>query len=142
MICDIKFSSSINHQKILEYGSFLYSKLNTAKNLDFHDAIICGEKAKIKECHKNARYFCMDNPSFELVHGWLVIDARPILNSIKFIAHSVVKSPEGELLDVTPVESLDPRPFLIASLDNDCFEEFVSWLHENNLNGIFNYQIK
>lgn len=138
----VKFSLGVNNQMIQQYGDLLFSKIDTAKHLTFHDSIICGEKAKKKECHKNARCFCMENDTYQLIHGWLVIDGRPFFKSIKFIAHSVVQSPEGELLDVTPVESLDPRAFLRAFIDNQEFEAFVDWLHVNNQDGIFNYQIR
>ena len=141
MNCNIKFSSAINSETIVKYGGVLFSKLDTAKVLDFHDVFIFGEKAKKKECHKNAQCFCTENDSFHVTHGWLVIDSRPTFNSIKFIAHSVVKSPEGKLLDVTPIETLDPRPFLPAFIDDKVFEDFANWLYQNNLNGSFNYQI-
>lgn len=91
MICDFKFSSGINHQLIVRYGEFLFSKLNAAELLDFHDVLISGEKPKRRECHKNAQCFCAENPSYQLERGWLVVDGRPAFNSIKFIAHSVVR---------------------------------------------------
>jgi len=138
---EFNFSSNISNQLISQYGKYLLSKIAGAQHVPFLDVLINGENAKRKECHKNATCFSEENESFKPVHGWLIIDARPMLQSIKFIAHSVVKNHDEILIDITPYDASGRYLFLPAFIKDEDFGSLVSWLHQNQRDGSFNYQI-
>ena len=52
------------------------------------------------ECHKNAKAWVACHSGYSVVHGWLHI-AGQLGHGASFEAHSVVRSPDGELRDVT-----------------------------------------
>lgn len=58
-------------------------------------------------CHDNARRWVGANPTFKVVHGWLNAKGETSENRLRFHSHSVVRSPSGELLDVT-LRQCDP----------------------------------
>jgi hypothetical protein len=55
-------------------------------------------------------------PEYGIVRGWVVFDqsnnpfaSRPRFH---FAAHSVVATPEGKLIDITPSDISNPYPFI------------------------------
>jgi hypothetical protein len=71
-------------------------------------------------CYDNTRRYVELNPQYKEIRGWLVLDRRIIAtlvgqqSFVELIAHSVVESSSGTLLDITPVvpDLESPHPFL------------------------------
>lgn len=58
-------------------------------------------------CHANARRWVDVYPDFQIVHGWLYAERETFPNRERFHAHSVVRRPDGELIDIT-LRACDP----------------------------------
>jgi hypothetical protein len=76
-------------------------------------------------CHENVSYFCEHSLGYEPVNGWLYLEHYPGHDSAKFLAHSVVRAPDGELFDVTPWEATEHYPFLASGLSQDDYAKFI-----------------
>jgi hypothetical protein len=69
------------------------------------------------DCHDNAEKWVQLNQGWSVVHGWLVFDLRVSHGYVDLLPHSIVRSPSGELVDVTPLAPQAPKavgvfPFL------------------------------
>ena len=77
------------------------------------------------QCHANATEFHLQDPSYVPVRGWLYFDFRGLLTHVKFVAHSVVRAPDGQLWDITPVDTPARYPFLAATEGEDDYASLV-----------------
>lgn len=80
-------------------------------------------KPEAKKCHHNVKYLESLNLGYTPVLGWLVINVIA-LGYYELLAHSIVKSPDGQLVDITPVLENpfgEPRiyPFMVHSGTED-----------------------
>jgi hypothetical protein len=83
------------------------------------------------DCHGNAEEWVRMNQGWMNVHGWLVADLRSSHDYVDLLPHSVVRSPSGELVDITPPPpeappSLAIFPFLIHIGEAKEFRRFVA----------------
>ena len=87
------------------------------------------------DCHNNVTVFCRQNPGFTPVRGWLYFDFRGQEVFVKFLAHSVVKTPEGNLVDITPSKRRQAYQYLFieALLTYDEFVEMGRHTKDGNL---------
>lgn len=67
------------------------------------DAFIGDWKPKVGDCHANVDYWVRHHPDYAPVRGWLCY-ASFGPDSRGYTAHSVLRTPAGELVDITPVE--------------------------------------
>ena len=65
-------------------------------------------------CHANVSTWCENMPEYTAVRGWLYFDFLDHLPHVLFNAHSVVRDPDGKLWDITPSQSSQSYPFLVA----------------------------
>jgi hypothetical protein len=67
-------------------------------------------------CHANVELWVMRSPEYTIVRGWVVFDqsSNPFVPDARFhfVAHSVIATPEGRLLDITPSGVTQPYPFI------------------------------
>ena len=75
-------------------------------------------------CHHNVTYFCEHNPDYAIVRGWLYFDL-PGLEVAKFLSHSIVRTSDGTLCDITPWEATQDYAFLSANLNEDEYAELI-----------------
>ena len=76
-------------------------------------------------CHENARLWVEANPGFSVVHGWLHAVGETLDNRLRFHSHSVVRGPQGEIVDITLCAN-DPRyAFLHHPFDDAHFREKI-----------------
>jgi hypothetical protein len=97
---------------LLEYARRLYVRRTEAVSLiERRYRSADGWEPEPRNCHDNVARVVAENEGFTAVHGWYVSDLG---DCFSFIAHSVVQTAEGELVNVTPTsESLPWRyPFL------------------------------
>lgn len=83
-----------------------------------------GWEPQVRQCHANVDHWVRHHPGHTAVRGWLAW-ASYGSNQIGYTAHSVVRSPDGEMFDITP--TLDPacwRGGLITHLGDD--ESFLA----------------
>jgi len=78
-------------------------------------------------CHHNATEWCELKPEFTPVRGWLYFDL-PGLPNVRFVAHSVIRTPSGELSDITPHNATQDYPFLASGLTEEEFAHVVDEL--------------
>lgn len=75
-------------------------------------------------CHHNVSWFCENSPGYTPIRGWLYFDLSGLAVA-KFLSHSVVCAPDGELFDITPWEATQHYPFLHGNLDEDDYAYLV-----------------
>jgi hypothetical protein len=66
-------------------------------------------------CHSNVDQWCRHMTEYAPIRGWLYFDFEDALPHVMFNAHSVVRAPDGQLLDITPSQASRRYPFLIAT---------------------------
>lgn len=122
------FSDPPTLDELAAYAAELYGRMHQAKHVPFIKVTVAGAPAKKNNCHENANIWIEENPSFSCVRGWLCLDGGSLSHNVLFLAHSVVADESGELYDVTPGESREPRPFLPACISEDDFAYVVEVL--------------
>ena len=75
-------------------------------------------------CHHNVSIWCEHNPEYQPVRGWLYF-ALPGVSYSKFVAHSAVRTPYGELFDITPSSATQDYPFIAGDLSEDEYAQLV-----------------
>lgn len=119
--------TAINGHEIESYKKFLKQRLNNATHLPFVKVLVSGIEPQANNCHDNAQRYENENSNFECVRGWLVLDGGDSSSEVILLPHSVVKDKrEMKFYEITPIDSLEPRPFLESYLTE---EDFYS-LHE------------
>jgi hypothetical protein len=111
----------VNEIEIEKYLEELTSKLGEATLLKRAEVSIGDWVPECNMCHHNVSQWCVNDPSFTPVRGWLYFDR---LN--KFVAHSVVLTPEGELFDITPSNAPREYPFLNGNLSEEGYEDLIN----------------
>ena len=81
-----------------EYAASVCARLDQAVAVPFQPVAI----AKIADCHMNADAWVAANPNYQTVRGWVKCASFGDLGA-RLTAHSVVRTPEGKLLDITPL---------------------------------------
>jgi hypothetical protein len=134
------FYFPITEDQLLKYGNFLYANIKNASHLLYKKVLIRGQEAAPNNCHDNARFFVEENPGHKYQDGWLCIigEGSPLA---MFAAHTVVIDSAGNYFDVTPVFSLDPRPFLPSNIDEDSFAELIQYLFDTRNSSVFSVNI-
>lgn len=107
-----------------EYAKTLYSKVGEATLLK-HAVIEGGDwEPQPNMCHHNVSIWCQLKSDYEPVRGWFYFDL-PGLNYVKFLAHSAVRTPKGELYDITPSNASKEYPFVHSGLCEDEYADLV-----------------
>jgi hypothetical protein len=72
------------------------------------DAFIEEWKPRVAECHDNVDYWVKHHVGYTEVRGWIyLMGSEP--GPVVYTAHSVVRGPDGELFDITPLYNNDER---------------------------------
>jgi hypothetical protein len=80
-----------------------------------------GNKPSLNKCHENVARWIAENPDHIAARGWLVT------SGFLFDKHTVVRSPDGTLFDITPLQV--PTPFIEHPADDNEFSELNSQLN-------------
>lgn len=124
-----RFQKNTLIDNLRDYVAYLYSNRGNGTHLNFLEVTIGGESPLANNCHENSRIFVDENPKYEVVDGWICID-MPALSQCQFLAHSVVKDVSGDLYEITPIHSLDSRPFVKSDISEEDFSRLVIKLNE------------
>jgi hypothetical protein len=93
-------------------------------------------------CHENVQQWCGLHPDHEIVRGWLYF-ALPGLAYCRFVSHSVIRQPDGMLIDITPTGPLaqaDPYPFVPAGVSEDDYADLAAELYGGTGRGDLDWQ--
>lgn len=123
-----------NHE-IKKYTESLYKRVGDAVMLNRAEIKGGNWQPEPNMCHHNVTIWCEHNSEYTPVRGWLYFDL-PGLNYVKFIAHSVVLTPDNKLFDITPSNATQEYPFISSNLE----EEHYAALVETVENGEINYE--
>ncbi len=114
----------MNDLNIDVYAESLYRRVNEATLLKRANIDGGDWKPEPNMCHHNVSIWCENNKEYMPVRGWLYFDL-PGLNYIKFVAHSAVLAPDGEMYDITPSNASQEYQFLDGKLAEDVYAELV-----------------
>lgn len=85
------------------------------------------------ECHCNVDTYCQYDNSYVPVRGWLFFDYGYLLNYVSFLQHSILRFPDGRLMDITPSHASQDYPFIIANESDEDFFEKQKFTDNGNL---------
>jgi hypothetical protein len=113
------------------YAQSLLSRLSDAIRVPLRNVVSDDWSPTPNDCHDNAEKWVELNQGWTVVHGWLVFDLRVTHGHVDLLPHSVVRSPNGDLVDVTPLDPRAPKgigvfPFLIHLGAATQFQHFVA----------------
>jgi hypothetical protein len=92
------------------YETDICLRLKDAKIIPFREVAVGGWRPKVAECHENVDAWVQANPQSRAIRGWVVF-ASYGGDALGLTAHSIVKGPDGELFDITPMQNeRDQRP--------------------------------
>ena len=87
----------VTPQKVQHYFDSLVARIKCAVRVPWHR----WPRGVSHRCHQTVDAFAASHPGFHAVRGWLVTPAPGVH---MFHAHSVIRQPDGNLIDVTPGE--------------------------------------
>lgn len=106
------------------YGNSLMQRVSEAVPVKRVKVAIQEWTPEANKCHDNVAVFCEHKPDHAPVRGWLYLDL-PEFEFVQFLAHSVVRAPDGVLVDITPWEATQHYPFLDGKLSGDEYAHLV-----------------
>ncbi|MBB2791695.1 UNVERIFIED_ORG: hypothetical protein GGD58_000539 [Rhizobium pisi] len=87
-----------------EYERDICARSGTPIDVRYEPDASIGEwRPKVADCHANVDYWVAHREGYAAVRGWLAyLEGGADLHG--YTAHSVLRDPHGELVDITPVE--------------------------------------
>jgi len=76
------------------------------------------------QCHYNVKTIVERDRRYKAVRGWVYADYSE-LGRATFFSHSIIETPEGELIDITPNPSPWHYPFIRHDGTEDDFADIV-----------------
>lgn len=107
-----------------DFAAELYERRRHAVPVPFQSLDVSDWKPEPNDCHANVNRLCDLALGYQAVRGWLIYDLTT-LRRCRFIAHSVVRGPSGNLIDVTPGRLAGEQRFLVHA-DQDEFYMVVT----------------
>ncbi len=134
------FAQPVN-QDAIAHGAQLYAKRNTATIVPFRSVTLGNWSPVVRECHDNVLKWVEHHPEHQAVHGWLYMGDQP--DVVRFVAHSVVRSKDGTLFDITPKEPTHADyPFIDSGLNTDQYADILNPLCEQLGAGFLHHYIE
>ena len=115
-----------------EHARTLYEHRNEAVVVPLVDVGNADWRPAMKDCHGNCEVWCERHPEYEVVRGWIYVPL-PTMSYCRFLAHTIVRQPDGQLIDITPRGAmLEPTPyrFLPSIVSRAEFEALALDLYE------------
>jgi len=91
----------MNQNDVATYARSLYARIQEARKLRRVEIDAGDWKAQPNMCHHNTSALYLHDNRYTPVRGWLYFDL-PGLDYVKFVSHSAVSTPDGEVVDITP----------------------------------------
>lgn len=125
----------MNQLDIEAYARSLNARADEASVLKRVEIDVADWKAQQNMCHHNASMLHLIDNRYIPVRGWLYFDL-PGLDYVKFVSHSAVKTPEGDIVDITPKAAwvTQDYPFLESDLSDDAYEHLLEALGCGEIN--------
>lgn len=124
-----------------EHARLLYARRQEAAVVPFVDVGTEAWRPAMQDCHGNCEAWCERHPEYQVVRGWLCIPLDG-LAYCRFLAHSVVRQPDGALIDITPRAPLRgpaPYPFLATVVSANAYEALVVDLYAASETGYLDW---
>ena len=107
------------NRKLARYAESLYARKHECQLVARQVVHQDNWQPQPNRCHSNALILETFGLGYKAVHGWLFVDFDCTRDFVRFTAHSVVMTAEGQLLDVTPYPPGAPWYLFIAANLND-----------------------
>lgn len=116
-------------RKLAKYAASLYARIHERQWVRREIIKLDGWQPLAHQCHANSMILETYGEGYLAVHGWLYLDYRNTADFVRFIAHSVVMNPQGQLLDITPTAAETSLfPFITCGLSNLEYEATLNAL--------------
>ncbi|MDB5976951.1 MAG: hypothetical protein JWR07_3711 [Nevskia sp.] len=108
------------------YGRRLYECRDSGVLVPRAQLVIGDWSPQPNHCHANASVARDNDPNLEAVRGWVFFAFGYLLDLVRFTAHSVVRTRDGQLLyDITPNRASQQYPFIVAEESEEAFRQLV-----------------
>lgn len=124
MLLNSKYHKPPN-KNIARYAASLYGRIHESQYVMRKNLRLENWQPSQNNCHANALILESFGEGYTAVHGWLFVDFDGTRDFVRFTAHSVVMTTEGQLLDVTPYHPGAPSYSFIASHLSDIEYEAI-----------------
>jgi hypothetical protein len=120
-VLDEKMKSYSEETK--KYIEKLYDRRQGAEVVTRYEMKGGNWQPQLKLCHENVDAYIKNTDGFKAARGWLYFDLQGF-NYVMFVQHSVLESPEGQLMEITPSDASQEYPFIRAyESDEEFFEK-------------------
>jgi hypothetical protein len=115
-----------------EHARALYERRDEAIVVPFVSVKDGDWRPTAQDCHENCETWCERHQDHGLVRGWIYVPLAG-LAYCRFVAHTVIRRPYGELIDITPTGTIwqsAPYRFLSTIVSRVEYESLVIALYD------------
>jgi hypothetical protein len=112
-----------------EYEADICSRLRQSERIPFKQVSIGDWRPQMAQCHQNVDTWVKANTGAVAVRGWVTLGGDGY--TMRLTAHSVVKEPNGGLVDITPLGNENDRQGMLFIQHVGCDEAFSKAKKEN-----------
>lgn len=129
-------------EALREHARILYERRHEAAIVPYVDVGTDAWRPVERDCHGNSETWCEHHPEYEVVRGWICLPLPGMAYS-RFLSHSIVRRPDGTLVDITPrgpMREAAPYRFLATVVTDNEYEALVIDLYEASPTGYLDWQ--
>jgi len=116
------------YPQLVEHARQLYSLRSNSIKVPKYSVTYLSWKPAPGKCHQNCEYWEKLYPGDTAVYGWLCFDFSASGFS-RFASHTIIRIQSEYLVDITPTNTEELRPFLEDFTLKSTYDQFVLDLH-------------
>ncbi len=128
------------HPQLVEHARHLYSLRSNAKRVQRYPVKYLRWKPTFGLCHQNCDHWAKLYPGDTAIHGWLCFDFSA-KGFFRFASHTVIRTQFQHLIDITPSDTEELRPFLEDLTLKSLYDRFVTDLHTKHRFTLLDHKI-
>lgn len=110
---------------IQEYCTRLFHRRDSGEIIERLNVEIGEWRPREKLCHENVSLWAAHDQTCQPVRGWIFFDFGYFMPTVRFTAHSVIRTSDGTLRDITPAQTFQAYPFIQAEESEDEYANLI-----------------
>jgi hypothetical protein len=128
------------YPQLVEHARQLYSLRSNSRKVPKYSVTYLSWKPAPGKCHQNCEYWEKLYPGDTAVYGWLCFDFSAS-GFFRFASHTIIRTQSEYLVDITPTNTEELRPFLEDFTLKSKYEQFVTDLHAKHSVTLLDHKI-